>query len=266
MHLGKWDVSTYDAGMTNGRSAAFPSTAVDWLAPARPGPVLAIGKASGATANRLAHHDSPTTITDKSSTAVRAACHRYPALRGVAAAPDALPFAPCSFSAVLVVQGMHLLPIGLALDEFARVLAPGGRLCVQFTVRDDSVPWVRRLAKILRTYDPDAMTSGAELYSVAGIAASPHFPILEHRSFRMWVPITREGMLEMVSSSPRLAGLGEPEADALLDEVGALYDSSAREPEPLLLPYSVLCWRATVDHSELSAALHLPDDGLQISL
>jgi hypothetical protein len=70
----------------------------------------------------------------------------------------------------------------------------------------------------------------------------------------------------MVSGSPRLAGLGEPEADALLDEVGALYDSSAREPEPLLLPYSVLCWRATVDHSELSAELHLPDDGLQISL
>jgi SAM-dependent methyltransferase len=266
VHLGKRDGSTYDAKMTNGQPGAFPTTAVDWLAPAERGPVLAIGRASAATANRLARLGNPGTVTDKSSTAVRAACHRYPALQGVAAAPDALPFVPCSFSAVLVVQGMHLLPTGLALDEFARVLAPGGRLCVQFTVRDDSVPWVRRLAKILRTYDPDAMTSGAELYSVAGIAASPHFPVLEHRSFRMWVPITREGMLEMVSSSPRLAGLGEPEADALLDEVGALYGSSAREPEPLLLPYSILCWRATVDHSELSAALHLPDDGLQISL
>lgn len=266
VHLGKRDRSTYDAKMTNGRSGAFPSTAVDWLAPAAPGPVLAIGRASAATANRLARSGNPATITDKVSTAVRAACHRYPALQGVAAAPDALPFVPCSFSAVLVVQGMHLLPTGLALDEFARVLAPGGRLSVQFTVRDDSVPWVRRLAKILRTHDPDAMTSGAELYSVAAIAASPHFPVLAHRSFRMWVPITRVGMLEMVSSSPQLAGLGEPEADALLDEVGALYDSSAREPEPLLLPYSVLCWRATVDHSELSAELHLPDDGLQISL
>jgi SAM-dependent methyltransferase len=266
VHLGKRDASTYDAGMTNGRTGAFPSTAVDWLAPAQPGPVLAIGKASAATANRLAVRGNPVTLTDKASTAVRATCHRYPALHGVAAAPDALPFLPCSFSSVLVVQGMQLLPAGLALDEFARVLAPGGRLSVQFSVRDDSVPWVRRLARILRTYDPDAMTSGAELYSVAGIAASPHFPILEHRSFRMWVPITRDGMLEMVSSSPRLAGLGEPEADALLDEVGGLYDSSARQPEPLLLPYSVLCWRATVDHSELSAALHLPENGLQISL
>ncbi len=185
---------------------------------------------------------------------------------GIAAAPDALPFAPCNFAEVLVVQGMHLLPPGLALAEFARVLAAGGRLAVQFTVRDDSVPWVRRLAAILRVYDPEAMTSGEELYSIAAIAASPHFPVLEHRSFRRWVPITRDGMLELVSSSPRLANLGEPEADELLAEVAALYDSSARRPEPLLLPYSVLCWRATVDHSELSAELHLPDEGLQISL
>ena len=252
--------------MTNGRSAAFPSTAVDWLAPAVPGAFLAIGKASAATAHRVSRLGSPGTITDKSITAIRAACRSYPELQGVTAAPDALPFVPCSFSAVLVVQGMHLLPPGLALDEFARVLAPGGRLSVQFTVRDESVPWVRRLAKIVRAYDSEAMTSGEELYSIAAIAASPHFPVLEHRSFRMWVPITRDGMLEMVSRSPRLATLGEPEANALLDEVGALYDSSARNPEPLLLPYAVMCWRATVDHSELSAELRLPDDGLQISL
>lgn len=252
--------------MTYRSSGAFPSTAVDWLAPAAPGPVLAIGRASAATANRISRLGSPGTITDKSAAAVRAACHRFPELQGVAAAPDALPFVPCSFKGVLVVQGMHLLPPGLALAEFARVLAPGGRLTVQFTVRDDSVPWVRRLAAILRSFDPEAMTSGEELYSIASIAASPHFPVLEHRSFRMWVPVTRDGMLEMVSRSPRLAGLGQPEADRLLAEVAALYDTSARHPEPLLLPYAVQCWRATVDHSELSTQLHLPADGLQINL
>ncbi|MGV8910606.1 MAG: class I SAM-dependent methyltransferase [Propionicimonas sp.] len=250
--------------MTIGRSGAFPGTAVDWLAPAVPGAVLAIGRASASTANRVAQNGSHAIVADKSATAVRAVCRRYPGLQGITAAPDALPFVPFSFTSVLVVQGMHLLPPGLVLDEFARVLAPGGRLSVQFTVRDDSVPWVRRLARILRAYDPEAMTTGKELYSVAAIAASPHFPVLEHRSFRLWVPVTREGMLEMVSSSPRLADLGAPEVDALLAEVGAVYDSSAREPEPLLLPYSVMCWRSTVEHSELSAALHLPDEGLQI--
>lgn len=246
-------------------TGSFPPAAVDWLAPASPGRVLAIGRASASTADRIGALGSRCTITDRSPSAVRAARHRYPDLRAVAAAPDALPFQPCSFDEVLVAQGMHLLPPGLALAEFARVLAPGGRLAVLYTGRDDSVPWVRRLAAILRAFDPDAMTSGEKLYSVSAIAASAHFPVVEQREFRLWVPITRDGMLEMVSSAPKLATLGQPDADRLLAEVGALYDSSARSPEPLLLPYSVQCWRATVDHSELSSQLRLPDDGLQIS-
>ena len=36
--------------------------------------------------------------------------------------------------------------------------------------------------------------------------------------------------------------------------------------EPLLLPYQVRCWLAEVDHTELTAPLDLPDDGLQITL
>ncbi|MGC3995658.1 MAG: methyltransferase domain-containing protein [Propionicimonas sp.] len=251
--------------MTNGSPGSFPSAALDWLAPVEPGVVLAIGRPSAVTANRLADLGSRVLLSDKSGSAVRATRRRYPSLQAVAAAPDALPFVPCSFDQVLVAQGLHLLPSGLVLDEFARVLAPGGRLAVLHTARDDSVPWVRRLATILREYDPDAMTGGAELYSVASIAASPHFPVVEHRSFRLWVPITRDGLLEMVSAAPRLSVLEQADSDRLLDEVGHLYDTSARAPEPLLLPYSVMCWRAAVDHSELSAAIRGADEGFGIN-
>ena len=52
----------------------------------------------------------------------------------------------------------------------------------------------------------------------------------------------------------------------LLAEVAALYDTSARQPEPLLLPYTVRCTRAEVDHAELSSVLRPPPGGLQISL
>ncbi len=239
--------------------------ALDWLAPTVPGRVLAVGRSSAVTANRFAARGNRVLLVDRAGSAARAGRRRYPHLEVLAAAPDALPFAPCTFDDVLVAQGMHLLPTGLALDEFARVLAPGGRLSVLYTVRDDSVPWVRRLAAILRAYDPEAMTSAEELHSVSAIATSPHFPLLEHRSFRQWVPITRDGMLEMVSSAPNLAALDETDVTRLLDQVGALYDSSARRPEPLLLPYSVLCWRAEVNHSELGSALRPPEDGLQIN-
>lgn len=252
--------------MANPSLGAFPAAALGWLAPPEPGRVLAVGRPSAVTANRLAGEGNQVVLADRAGSAARASRHRYPRLQVVAAAPDALPFAPCSFDEVLVAQGMHLLAPELVLEEFARVLAPGGRLSILYTVRDDSVPWVRRLAAILREYDPDAMTGGAELYSVASIAASPHFPVVEHRAFRQWVPITRDGMLEMVSNAPKLAALAEASANRLLDQVGALYDSSARPPEPLLLPYSVMCWRAEVDHSEFTSALQPPEDGLQIHL
>jgi hypothetical protein len=50
----------------------------------------------------------------------------------------------------------------------------------------------------------------------------------------------------------------------LLREVGALYDSSARAPEPLMLPYQASCWRAKVDHAGL--VLDEDTDALEIHL
>lgn len=205
-------------------------------------------------------------MVDKSPTAIRSLHHRIPGVTGIAAAPDALPFVPCAFDSVVVAQGLHLLAPGLALAEFARVLRPGGELVVLYTVRDDSVPWVRKLAGILQNVDPQAMRAGTGIDSVAALGANPYFPIVEQRDFRMWVPVTKEGLLDMVANAPRVADLDNERRDALLDEVGLLYEGSARAPGPLLLPYRVACWRATVDHTELTAPLELPDGGLQISL
>ena len=254
--------ATYDAHMAT--PGAFPAAAVAWLAPERPGNVLAIGTASAPTAAHLQRLGNRVTFATRAPADVHRACTRHPSFRGVAAAPDALPFVPCTFDAVLVSQGMHQLPPGLVLAEFARVLAPGGRLAVVATFRDDSVPWVRRLAAIVQRYDPKAMRAADE--AAATIPASAHFPQVEQRDFRRWVPITREGMLNLVSEAPGLAGLDLSVAEPLLAEVAELYDSSAPRAEPLLLPYAVRCSRAEVDHTELSSVLRLPEDGLQINL
>ena len=41
--------------------------------------------------------------------------------------------------------------------------------------------------------------------------------------------------------------IGERAFSRLMSDVGELYATSARVPEPLLLPYRVVCWRAVVD-------------------
>jgi predicted O-methyltransferase YrrM len=69
--------------------------------------------------------------------------------------------------------------------------------------------------------------------------------------FRNWVPITRKGLVSMVERRPSMTKLDPARRQALLDEVAGLYDSIARPPEPLLLPYRASCWRAEVDHTGL---------------
>lgn len=251
--------------MANPGVGSFPPAAIEWLAPAEVGSVLAVGIGSLPTAVRYLRRGQQLTVIDKDAAAIARTATQQPELLAVTAAPEALPFAAHSFDQVLVAQGLHLLAPGLALAEFARVLAPGGSLAVLYTVRDDSVPWVRRLATLLQTYDPQLM-SGTPAESTQAIETSGYFPKVHRRDFRQWVPIDRAGLLELVSRNPRLAQLPEPDCSALLAKVGALYDASAKAPEPLLLPYSVRCWRARVDHSEFTTSFAPPESGLQITL
>lgn len=245
-------------------SSAFPPAAVDWLT-ADAGSVLAVGAPSFGLAARLSPRLHRLTLVSRDPARL-AAARRTPATIAVAAAPDALPFVPCSFDRVVVVDTLHDLPPRLALAEFARVLRPAGGLAVVHTERDDSVPWVRRLAGIVRQLDPQAMSGGAMTATVGALHDNPYFPMLQRREFRRWVPATRGDLLAMVG---RLDGVQATEPDLvelLLAEVGALYDQVARVPDPLLLPYTVTCWQGAVDHTELTAPLESDGAGLRIRL
>jgi SAM-dependent methyltransferase len=69
----------------------------------------------------------------------------------------------------------------------ARVLKPGGHLAIAYNTRDDTVPWVRRLAALLQQADPDAMKGDYGVDSVDAVAESPYFVTLERRDLRDWI-------------------------------------------------------------------------------
>ncbi len=241
----------------------FPASADAWLVPDACR-VLAIGRASATAASRLRQAGCDVTLVEKDEAALAPLRRRLAGVSVVAGSADALPLRPASYDAVLITQGLHLLAPGLALAEFARVLVPGGRLALSYTTRDDSVPWVRRLAGVLQAYDPELMT-GRQVESVTALDGCAYFPDVERRSFRMWVPISRDGMLAMIGRSPRLAALSGAAAAQLESAVAAVYDSSAREPEPVMLPYAVQCWRSEVCQDEVTTRL-TDADGLRITL
>lgn len=252
--------------MATPETSTFPVAALDWLALPGATSALAVGASSLGIARRLTPHSLHLSVIDRNVEQLASIQRRLPGVTVIAGSPDAIPFVPCRFDQVVISDLLHTLPPRLSLAEFARVLRPGGTLAVVHTGRDDTVPWVRRLSSILRRLDPTAMTDSGFLGTEAAMAHNQYFRDVEQRNFRRWVPVGKPELLAMVEHSSGVASASADDRDALLAEVAELYDTSARAPEPLLLPYTVACWRAVVDHSELTASLITSDVGLRITL
>ena len=238
----------------------FPPQAVAWMTGER-ARVLLIG-GTRALVRMLMNLNHDVTCIDTSiesltkvSTNGTATC--------IAATTDNLPFAPRQFDVVMLSQNFHLLSHKTALAEIARVLTPQGRIAVVYTTRDDTVPWVKRLASTIQAVDPTAMRGDYGAESTDLLYQSRYFPKVEERSFRTWFPVKRDGLIAMVQSRPIFSQLDQTTRDCVVAEVAAHYDAMSRPPEPLLLPYQAICWRAMVAQDELSIPITY-EDGLRI--
>lgn len=246
------------------RHSMYPESAVQWMAGTDPHTVLDVGSGDGRLAASLGAAGHRVTCVDSDIDRVRRLRDRLPRGLVCVAQAESLPIRSFRFDVVTVHESLTRFAPGLALSEFARVLRTGGHLAVVFTSRDDTVPWVKRFARLIQQEDPTAMVGDYGRDTVAALEESPHFPTIEVRRFRTWIPITRDGLIAMVAQRPAIAALPEDRREALLADVGGIYDSSARAPEPLLLPFQAECRRARVDHTELT--MPIVDDGLRISV
>jgi ubiquinone/menaquinone biosynthesis C-methylase UbiE len=251
--------------MDRPRRTLYPEAAVGWMLGERPLRLLDLGSGRGAFAQMLVDAGHEVFTIDRDVERVASLSERLDTHRNVAGQVEALPFLACHFDVVTASQTLHRFAPGLALSEIARVLKPGGHLAVAYNTRDDTVPWVRRLIALMHDADPDSVTGDYGIEAVQSLVDSPFFGEVVTKSFRNWVPITREGLVAMVDRQPSMRGLDPDRRESLLMEVGELYDSSARSPEPLLLPYRATCWQSRADHTQL-AQLEDEFDALEIRL
>jgi SAM-dependent methyltransferase len=243
----------------------YPEAAAAWMVGPHPMRVLDVGAGRGGFAAMLRDAGHEVFCIDRTVDLVAGLPARLGTRLHVVGQVESLPFLSCHFDVVTAAQTLHRFAPGLALSEIARVLKPGGYLAIAYNTRDDTVPWVRRLTALIREADPDAMRGAYGEDSVEKVAESPYFGLMERRNFRNWMPITRDGLISMVERRPAVARLNAVARERLLREVGALYDTSARPPEPLMLPFQTSCWRVEVDHSKLVITDDF-DDVLQIKL
>ena len=144
---------------------------------------------------------------------------------------ESIGLAAASVDAVTAGQAFHWFRGDEALAEIHRVLRPGGRLGLVWNLRDETVPWVAELTRIMEPHRGDAprAASGAwrEVFERTAL-----FEPLESATFGHVHGLTAEGVVARVASVSFIAALPEPHRAQVLADVRELVDAPTVE-----LPY-----------------------------
>jgi ubiquinone/menaquinone biosynthesis C-methylase UbiE len=215
----------------------YPAEAVRWMLGEQPRTVLELGAGTGKLTRVLVAlgHDVHATDPDAAMLAVLEA--QVPGVRTAVAAAEDIPLADASVDAVIAAQAFHWFDLDRALPEIARVLRPGGRVCLVWNQRDEKIPWVRRLGALIGTQEQLRDPAEALIFSEL-------FGFVEDREFSHWQTIDRRTIQDLVLSRSNVAVLDEAGRAAKVAEVLAFYDDFGRGMDGMQLPYVTRCFTA----------------------
>lgn len=144
-----------------------------------------------------------------------------------------IPLPDDSVDAATVAQAFHWFDARAALAELSRVLRPRGGLALVWNVRDESVPWLAGMSRVLAGY-----TGGRAGYRKGDwqtvLAESGLFGPVTRHVHRWEQPMTRERLADRVRSISYVAASSEADRETA---VGAVLALVADLPESFAMPY-----------------------------
>jgi ubiquinone/menaquinone biosynthesis C-methylase UbiE len=168
--------------------------------------------------------------SDAMRTEFAAVLPTVPVYKGTA---EAIPRADATIDAVVVAQAFQWFDAPRALGEIARVLRPDGGLGLIWNERDESVPWVAELSRVMQWDVRMPYVVGTDFRAV--LDASGRFTPAQRAQFTFEQQLDREGLCERVSTTSFIAAMEPNEREAVLD---AVRDLVADFPERFALPYA----------------------------
>lgn len=217
----------------------YPREAVAWLTGEQPLTVLELGAGTGKLTEHLVALGHDVHATDPDPRMLDRLGLRLPEQRVSQTSAEEIPAADATYDLVVAGEAFAYFDAEKALPEIARVLKRGGTFAIIANLRDERIPWVKRLGNIIGHH-----TAGAGLDEA--IEASPYFGPAEDASFKQWQVINRDSVQDLVRSLPEVAGMERTAQESRLREVLAFYDDFGRGMDGMQLPYVTECFRAVV--------------------
>ncbi len=225
---------SYDRGRPS-----YPVDAVKWLVGEEPCSVLELGAGTGKLTEVLVGLGHDVFATDPDDAMLDILSEKLPDVRATSGTAEQIPIGDNLYDVVVVGQAFHWFDHAKALAEIGRVLRTDGRLAVVQNERDERIPWVRKLGKLIGKqdggFDPTSILDDSGLFSA-----------VEAQAFRHWQVVDRHSIQDLVQSRSNIATL-EPEAqEQKRREVLAFYNGYGRGMDGMQLPYNCHAWRAQV--------------------
>jgi SAM-dependent methyltransferase len=145
---------------------------------------------------------------------------------------EAIPLPEESVDAVTVAQAFHWFEREAALAEIARVLRPGGGLALIWNERDESVPWVAQLSKLMHWDIRMPYDVGIDWRDV--VDESRRFTPLQKKALKHEQELDADRLVDRVVSTSYIAAMDDAERQTILDGVRALISDF---PPRFHLPY-----------------------------
>lgn len=217
----------------------YPPEAAPWLVGQRAVSVLELGAGTGRLTADLVRLGHDVLATDPLPEMLRLLSGRLPDVRTTVASAEDLPVPDRSVDVVVSAQAFHWFEPARALPEIARVLRPGGQVALVWNHRDERIPWVRRLGRVIGS--PPQPTDPTHALLASGL-----FGYVDTTTFRHWQQVDRDSLRDLVTSRSNVATMTETERARVLTEVDALYADYGRGADGMLLPYVTHCYKAVV--------------------
>jgi SAM-dependent methyltransferase len=228
----------------------YPPDAVAWLVGSlgvRPGRTVADVAAGTGKLTRLLAVSGAQMIAVEPVAGMYEVLHR--ASRDVpivAATAEALGVRDGSFDAITVSQAFHWFDARRALQEFHRVLRPGGRVGLMWNARERNVGWVDRLWSVVDRVEKHAPWRDHEQWHESAFIDTPFFGRLHEATFRHEQTLTIDGVIDRFRSVSHVASLPPGRRDETLREIRNLLatDPATAGREEVAIPYRVDCYWA----------------------